>query len=704
MLISVGNIVNIEFSILDVPNLQALNDEDRQDLESKAALFSGFSSEFAKFLKNTNSSDPLTKKCSVKLINIDANKSSEKISMETKISSGDVTASAAVTTPRKHPPMDDTMSRHSSSDTPVKRDNDPLSTDGPAVKKPKSEDIIVLDGSSSNSTSPEISLVKITKPSSSPKDNFKSDSGRSSDIKSKMEKHIASSYSKPFNSDSGSRKTSDGSSSNNSSSSNSNNSSSNSQAAKSNSSKPADNSDRTSLRDLEARLMHLQQKAAQEHKAKNMSPSVVKTGNKDNHHRRPDHTTSSFSLERKKSVSSGMSPVKPSIKHKKHLSSPSSGSGSVSSRDGNKMGSLFSPSNDSKVTILPCKTVPKDGDHKLPSVGSNSVTITKVSSGDSLNVSSKDIKKVFSPKSSESRSKHSDLDPNSLFKPDKVKVKSSDRPEKSQKDIIKVKDKDHRPKDKDRERSGRVGSLKIIRCSKCREVFSTKEAKKLHTCNSILDAHFLIDGGDRQKTSPVSNSSTSDRSESTSASLSRSSSRSSSPGLSFPSSNKKSESPRSSSITSNSSKIVKKLDEERFSKVKISINKLKTDINDDDDKNKERKFSDKPVVKKDPMREKWIESKRTENSQLHGGGGNNANDSSSKRSDGIIIEHVVSGGQSLDMDKERKIREDVYPPDPAMFAFSGKRTYSPSMTESQHLDGKGKNIVKSDAVLQLKCV
>ena len=94
MLISVGNIVNIEFSILDVPNLQALNDEDRQDLESKAALFSGFSSEFAKFLKNTNSSDPLTKKCSVKLINIDANKSSEKISMETKISSGDVTASA----------------------------------------------------------------------------------------------------------------------------------------------------------------------------------------------------------------------------------------------------------------------------------------------------------------------------------------------------------------------------------------------------------------------------------------------------------------------------------------------------------------------------------------------------------------------------------------------------------------------------------
>uniref|UniRef100_A0A0K2TVP2 F-box domain-containing protein n=1 Tax=Lepeophtheirus salmonis TaxID=72036 RepID=A0A0K2TVP2_LEPSM len=38
-----------------------------------------------------------------------------------------------------------------------------------------------------------------------------------------------------------------------------------------------------------------------------------------------------------------------------------------------------------------------------------------------------------------------------------------------------------------------------LRCSKCREVFSTKEAKRLHTCNSILDQHFLIESGDRLK-------------------------------------------------------------------------------------------------------------------------------------------------------------------------------------------------------------
>ena len=647
--------------ISDFVNLQSLNDEDRQDLENKAAIFSGFSSEFAKFLINKNTADPLTKKCSVKLFNIDANKSAEKIDMEAKSSLVE-----AALPPRKHPAEDNPPKYGGTADTPVKRDIEPLSggADGPVVKKPKSDDIIVLDGGSSNSTSPEISMVKMIKPSSSPKDNYKSDTGRPSDIKSKMEKH-----SKPLNSSDSGRKSSDGSNSNNSSSNNSNNISNSQSSIKSNSTKQADNSDRTSLRDLEARLMHLQQKAAQDSKPKpkNLSPSVVKTGTKDNHHRRPDHNASSFSLERKKSgsSSSGMSPVKP-LKHKKHLSSPSSGS----VRDNNKLGTLFTPSNDSsKVTILPCKTAPKDGEHKLPSVGSNSVTITKVSSGDSLNVSSKDIKKVFSPKS-ESRTKHTDLDPNSLFKPDKVKVKSLERSEKSPKDTIKVKDKEHRPKDKDR--GGRVGSLKIIRCSKCREVFSTKEAKKLHTCNSILDAHFLIDGGDRQKTSPVSNSSTSDRSESTSASLSRSSSRSSSPGIPFPSSSKKSESPKpfSMSSMSASSKIVKKLDEEKFSRVKISINKLKPD--EEEDKNKERKFSDKPVVKKDPMREKWIESKRVDSS--------NSMDSSNKsRVDSLVMEHGAGGGHNLDMDKES-----------ALFAFSGKRTYSPSMTESQHLDGKGK--------------
>jgi hypothetical protein len=330
----------------DVPNLQALDDEERQALENKAAIFSGFSSEFAKFLKNKNSTDTLTKKCSVKLFNIDANKGSETVNMEVKTSPGD--AATAVTTPRKHPTEDNLPKLGSigGGDNPVKRDNEQNAADGPAVKKPKSDDIIVLDGGSSNSSSPEISMVKMTKPSSSPKDNLKGDSGRSSDIKSKMEKHAASSYNKPLNSDSSGRKSSDGSSSN------SKNGSSTSQSAKSNSSKPSDNSDRTSLRDLEARLMHLQQKAAQESKpkAKNMSPSVVKTGNKDNHHsRRPDHNTSSFSLERKKSVSSGISPVKP-VKHKKHLSSPSSG---VSRESNNKLGSLFSPSNDSKVTILP---------------------------------------------------------------------------------------------------------------------------------------------------------------------------------------------------------------------------------------------------------------------------------------------------------------------------------------------------------------
>ena len=72
------------------------------------------------------------------------------------------------------------------------------------------------------------------------------------------------------------------------------------------------------------------------------------------------------------------------------------------------------------------------------------------------------------------------------------------------------------------------------------------------------------------------------------------------------------------------------------------------------------------------MREKWIESKRVDSS--------NSMDSSNKsRVDSLVMEHGAGGGHNLDMDKES-----------ALFAFSGKRTYSPSMTESQHLDGKGK--------------
>lgn len=622
-------------------NLQTLNEVDRETLEAKAVLFSGFSSEFAKFLKNNSTSEPLTKKCSVKLLNIDANKSSEVgAGMETaKINTDDVVC-------RKVHTAEETKSKGGSSDITSKRENEQTQIDGPTIKKPKSDDVIVLDSGNSNSTSPDVSLIKSIKPSSSPKENLKSDVSRISESKPKLEKHGLSSYTKPFSSESPRKLDGSG------------------LASKPNNSK-ADNSDRTSLRDLEARLMNLQQKAAQESKpkSKTMSPGVVKPSSKDNHHRRPDHSSSSSSLERKKSISgSSMSPVKTANKHKKHLSSPSTSRESKSS-------SIYSPTScDAKVTILPCKTVPKEGDNKIPSMGSNSVTITKVSSGE--NVSSKDIKKVFSPKS-ESRLKNSDLDPNSLFKPDKVKVKGSEKSDKVQKDFVKIKDKEHKTKDKDRERGGRVGSLKIIRCSKCREVFSTKEAKKLHTCNSILDAHFLIDGGDRQKTSPISTSSTSDRSESTSASLSRSSSRSSSPGIPFPSSGKKSESPKLSS------KVIKKLDEERFAKVKISINKLKPEI-DDDEKLKEKRL---PSFKKDPMREKWIESKRSDSTITS----HTSSLESKNRSDTIVIEQMSGHASELEC-KERRHKEEGNHSD--IFAFSGKRTYSPSMTEAQLIDGK----------------
>ena len=38
-----------------------------------------------------------------------------------------------------------------------------------------------------------------------------------------------------------------------------------------------------------------------------------------------------------------------------------------------------------------------------------------------------------------------------------------------------------------------------ISCSKCKQTFSTRAAMRLHTCNSILDRHYLIDSSDRNR-------------------------------------------------------------------------------------------------------------------------------------------------------------------------------------------------------------
>ena len=78
-----------------------------------------------------------------------------------------------------------------------------------------------------------------------------------------------------------------------------------------------------------------------------------------------------------------------------------------------------------------------------------------------------------------------------------------------------------------------------ISCAKCKQAFSTKEAMRLHTCNSILDSQYLTDSADRHRmmvggshsATSSSNADSKSSSPGSGSSLSRSSSRSNSPLL-----------------------------------------------------------------------------------------------------------------------------------------------------------------------------
>ena len=525
-----------------------------------------------------------------------------------------------------------------------KRDNESIN-DGPVLKKQKNDDIIVLESDNKlvdkvvKPQAPDVTVIKLK--SGSPQKEGSNPSKEktlspSSDGKAKSLIQRTGSF------DSSRKLEKEAKSSKSTSSLHS---------AASTSSCTLDKTDRTSLNCLEQKLLELQ-KATQKTKSpgemlsskpKSSSPLGIKPS-KDSHHRRKED----FITERKKLTHS---PTKKILK--KSISLP------VVKE--NKMGNLFCPTTDAKVTILPInKPSPKDLEHKPPTT-SNSVTITKISSGDSLHVPSKDIKKVFSPKSKSSPDAN------------KAKFPLKNLP-KGEKHRSGEKQKDHKHRDREyrsRESSRESRDGKEHRdnqrhncCSKCNEQFSTKEAKKLHTCNSILDAHYLIDERDRQKTSPTSSVSNSEGT----GSLSRSSSRSSSPGL--PGVGNK----KSSNDTSPKMKLsVNKNDPSEIGKVK-SEEKVK----------KLTSFG----LKRDSPKEKWVESnKHSFKSDLI------SEHFSTKERDnsGIVIEPVKlnyknseelmkhqlskSNGEELNRDHD--------------FTFSGKRTYSPSMGEAMSADGKG---------------
>ena len=442
-----------------------------------------------------------------------------------------------------------------------------------------------------------------------------------------------------------------------------------------------DKTDRTSLNCLEQKLLELQ-KATQKTKSsgeilstkpKSMSPSGIKPS-KDSHHRRKED----FITERKKFNSSPKKLLKKST--------------SLPAVKENKIGNLFCPTTDAKVTILPInKPSPKDLEHK-PANTSNSVTITKISSGDSLNVPSKDIKKVFSPKSK--TSPDSAKGQNKQF-PSKNFSKNEKHRSLEKHKEHKHRDKEHRSRESSREsRDGKERGGECQKhncCSKCNEQFSTKEAKKLHTCNSILDAHYLIDERDRQKTSPTSSVSAS---ESSSTSLSRSSSRSSSPGI-------------PGAGVSN-----KKSNNDTPPKLKLSVNKsdtsdkVKFSLKKDESDEKVKKPSTFGM-KRDSPKEKWVESNKSFKSENVGGhfspkdSHRDSDELSKVRTSGIVIEPVKLNYKNSD-DKQHlgkstgdecRTREDLLFSGRVEhdFTFSGKRTYSPSMGEAASGDGKGKN-------------
>ena len=542
-----------------------------------------------------------------------------------------------------------------------KRDNESFA-DGPVTKKQKNEDIIFIEADNnkpvdrgSKPAGQDVTVIKVKSGIQSKEKAQKASTDLSLSPESKTK---ASSLQRTGSFDSSRKAEKEPKMSKTPTSS------LNSSSSSSSSTCTLDKTDRTSLHCLEQKLKDLQKASAQtktKHQSgdvlsskpsKSLSPSGMKPS-KDNHHRRKED----FITERKKC---NASPNKKLLKK----------STSLPQVKESKMGNLFCPTTDAKVTILPINK-PKDLEHK-PQSGSNSVTITKISSGDSLSVPSKDIKKVFSPKSKVSPDSSKKFSLKTFSKSDKARGDKSDKTHKEHKH----RDKEQRSRESSREsREGRCDSKHNF-CSKCNDQFSTKEAKKLHTCNSILDAHYLIDERDRQKPSPTSSVSNSE----TSGSLSRSSSRSSSPGtVGATVSNKK--------PTESGSKIkLVKNDSSEISKVKISLKKEELD------EKVKRPGGSGP--KRDSPKEKWVESKNNYKSdQQH----LNERD----RTSGITIEplnnddHLVKqqlGKNNGDCRKDGK--EDLSLISNRVdheFSFSGKRTYSPSMSESISVDGKGKN-------------
>ena len=203
---------------------------------------------------------------------------------------------------------------------------------------------------------------------------------------------------------------------------------------------------------------------------------------------------------------------------------PSGGKVTISPARLKEKGSAASSSSSAAaVTAAPATS-------EKPQALPGAVTITKLSTGTSQQVDSKDLKNLLSGPDGKINSGSNGI---------RVPQSSSDCAKKSSNSYSVQKQKKLQQQQLQQHQEsasgGGGGGGSDISCGKCKQAFSTKEAMRLHTCNSILDSQYLTDSADRHRMCDNSTSSSSaatdSKSSSPGSSLSRNSSRSNSPLL-----------------------------------------------------------------------------------------------------------------------------------------------------------------------------
>ena len=375
-------------------------------------------------------------------------------------------------------------------------------------------------------------------------------------------------------------------------------------------------------------------------------------------------------------------------------SSPSSGNGRkdtkvtispvrLSSFTSSSSTSSSSSSSSAKESVITSSSSSSAPSLATSASSGGSVTITKLSTGSTLNVESKDLKTVLSansggtqqqPQQQQQQSNNSSSASSTMASLSTSKagnVETSGLKLKSNIDIVSL--------------SASGGSSKLppqlsppdgssIKCNKCNEEYSTKEARRLHTCNSILDQHYLSveNTAERQANTKTTSSPNSPQSSSGDPCTVPPASSSMSSPSSFDSASSRSNSPMTDQMATNNKKPSAKLIKEKSDKLiiegrpKLSVTKVPRQV--------EAISNCKPFVPK---------------FKLSAGGdqcslSNKANADNSANYSGklkIKLQPEKPASSSVDTSHSSTSRpnsEQSGPEGGLAFSFAGKPTYSPS--------------------------